>query len=111
MNTRRAVFQDVRVREALGLLFDFEWIDRTLYADGFERSQSLFEGSELSARGRPADAAERQLLASVGASVRSDILDGSYAVPVSDGTGADRARLRQALAMLGQAGTASTAEY
>lgn len=104
MNTRRAVFEDVRVREALGLLFDFEWTDRTLYADGFERSQSLFEGSELSARARPADEAERRLLASVGATVRADLLDGTYAVPVSDGTGADRNRLRQALALLGQAG-------
>jgi len=104
MNTRRTVFEDVRVREALGLLFDFEWTDRTLYADGFERSQSLFEGSELSARGRPADEAERRLLASVGAAVRPDILDGTYAVPVSDGSGADRNRLRQALALLGQAG-------
>lgn len=104
MNTRRAVFQEVKVREALGLLFDFEWIDRTLYADGFERSQSLFEGSELSARGRPADEGERRMLAAVGAIVRPDILDGTYAVPISDGTGADRARLRQALSLLGQAG-------
>lgn len=104
MNTRRPVFQDVRVREAIGLLFDFEWTNRTLYAGGFERSQSLFEGSELSARGRPADAAEREILAAAGASVRTDILDGSYRVPASDGTGADRARLRQAIALFEAAG-------
>ncbi|WP_296573303.1 extracellular solute-binding protein [Phreatobacter sp.] len=104
MNTRRPVFQDVRVREAMGLLFDFEWANHALYAGGFERSQSLFEGSELSARGRPADAAERRLLAQSGARVRDDILDGTYQVPVSDGSGSDRTRLRQAIALFAAAG-------
>ncbi|MGQ3357101.1 MAG: extracellular solute-binding protein [Phreatobacter sp.] len=104
MNTRRAPFQDVRIREALGLLFDFEWTNRALYAGGFERTQSLFEGSELSARGRGATEEERRLLAAAGARVREDVLDGTYAVPVSDGTGSDRNRLRQALALFAAAG-------
>lgn len=104
MNTRRAIFQDIRVREALGQLFDFEWTDRNLYASGFQRSQSLFEGSELSARGRPADAAERALLAAAGATLRADFMDGTYQVPVSDGTGSDRARLREALRLFDLAG-------
>lgn len=104
MNTRRPIFQDVRVREALGLLFDFEWTNRTLYAGGFERTQSIFEGSELSARGRAADDRERALLAEVGATIRPDILDGTYRVPVSDGTGGDRVRLRQAIRLFDEAG-------
>jgi peptide/nickel transport system substrate-binding protein len=104
MNTRRPLFQDVRVREAMGLLFDFEWANHALYAGGFERSQSLFEGSELSARGRPADAGERRLLTDAGARIRDDILDGTYQVPVSDGSGSDRTRLRQAIALFAAAG-------
>lgn len=104
MNTRRAIFADVRVREAIGLLFDFEWTDRNLYSGGFERTQSLFEGSDLSARGRPADPVERALLARAGATIRADILDGGYSVPASDGTGADRNRLREAIRLFEAAG-------
>jgi peptide/nickel transport system substrate-binding protein len=104
MNSRRPVFADARVREALGLLFDFEWTDRNLYSGGFERSQSLFEGSDLSARGRPADASERDLIARVGASIRADILEGSYEVPRSDGSGSDRNRLREAIRLFEAAG-------
>jgi peptide/nickel transport system substrate-binding protein len=104
MNIRRPMFQDIRVREALGLLFDFEWTDRNLYAGGFERTQSIFEDSELSARGRPASEAERALLDKVGGRVRGDFLDGSYQVPRSDGSGADRTRLREAIALFKAAG-------
>ncbi|WP_439574880.1 extracellular solute-binding protein [Phreatobacter sp.] len=104
MNTRRAVFSDVRVREAIGLLFDFEWTNRNLYAGGFERTASIFEGSELSAIGRPAGDSETALLTRAGARVRSDILDGSWRVPVSDGTGTDRRRLREAIDLFRQAG-------
>lgn len=104
MNTRRAIFTDVRVREAIGLLFDFEWSNRNLYAGGFERTTSVFESSELSASGRPAGGAEKALLERVGANVRADILDGSYRVPVSDGSGADRNRLREAISLFRQAG-------
>ena len=55
-NTRRPVFADVRVREAIGLLFDFEWLNHNFFFDRYQRTASYFEGSELSARGRPADA-------------------------------------------------------
>ena len=52
-NTRRAIFADIRVREALALLFDFEWVNRSIFFDLYRRSASYFEGSELSAHGRP----------------------------------------------------------
>lgn len=104
MNVRRPVFQDVRMREALGLLFDFEWTDRSLYAGGFARTLSIFEDSELSARLRPADPEERALLAKVGGAIRQDILDGRYDAPVSDGSGGDRNRLREAIGLFRAAG-------
>src|SRR6202035_1934687 len=101
---RRPVFADIRVREAIALLFDFEWINHNLYFDLYQRSGSYFEGSELSARGRPADAAERALLAPFPGAVRPDILDGTWSPPVSDGSGRDREALRRALALFHAAG-------
>jgi len=103
-NTRRAVFADIRVREAIALLFDFEWINHNLYFDLYQRSGSYFEGSELSARGRAADAAERALLAPFPDAVRPDVLDGTWSPPVSDGSGRDRTMLRRALELLTAAG-------
>jgi peptide/nickel transport system substrate-binding protein len=103
-NTRRAIFADVRVREAISLLFDFEWINKNFYYGQYRRSASYFADSELSAYRRAADARERALVAPFADSVRPDILDGSWALPVSDGSGRDRALVRRALALLAAAG-------
>jgi peptide/nickel transport system substrate-binding protein len=103
-NTRRTVFADIRVREALAMLFDFEWVNHNLFFDLYRRTASYFEGSELSARGRPADARERALLTPFPGAVRDDILHGTWSPPVSDGSGRDRAILRRALALLADAG-------
>lgn len=103
-NTRRAVFSDVRVRQALTLLFDFEWINRNYFFGLYGRSGSFFAGSELSAYGRPADARERELLKPFASQIPSDILDGSYRLPVTDGSGRDRTTLRNAIRLLSEAG-------
>jgi peptide/nickel transport system substrate-binding protein len=103
-NTRRPVFSDIRVRQALTLLFDFEWINRNYFFGLYGRSASFFAGSELSAYARAADDRERELLNPFAAQLRSDILDGSYRLPVTDGSGRDRATLRSALTLLSEAG-------
>ena len=103
-NTRRGIFSDIRVRQALIQLFDFEWINHNYFFDLYGRSASYFAGSELSAYERAADARERELLQRAGAHISPEILDGSYRLPVSDGSGRDRARLRQALTLLSDAG-------
>jgi peptide/nickel transport system substrate-binding protein len=103
-NTRRAIFSDIRVREALGLLLDFEWLNRNFFYGDYKRSASYFEDSELSARGRPADERERALLAPFPNSVRPDVMDGSWQPPVTDGSGRDRDTLKRALALLEAAG-------
>jgi peptide/nickel transport system substrate-binding protein len=103
-NTRRPVFSDVRVREAIGILFDFEWLNHNFFFDKYQRSASYFEGSELSARGRPADARERALLAPFPGAVRDDIMAGTWQPPVTDGSGRDRDTLKRALALLKNAG-------
>jgi len=103
-NTRRPIFSDIRVREALLLLFDAEWVNRNFFFDLYRRSASFFDDSELSAYHRPADEHERALLKPYADAVRADVLDGTWSPPVTDGSGRDRASLRQALAMLDAAG-------
>ncbi len=103
-NTRRPVFADIRVRQALTLLFDFEWINRNYFFGLYGRSASFFAGSELSAYTRAADDRERELLRPFASHIPPDILDGSYRLPVTDGSGRDRATLRSALKLLSEAG-------
>jgi peptide/nickel transport system substrate-binding protein len=103
-NTRRPAFSDIRVRQALTLLFDFEWINRNYFFGLYGRSASFFAGSELSAYGRAAGERERAFLKPFASQIAADILDGSYRLPVTDGSGRDRATLRSALNLLAQAG-------
>jgi peptide/nickel transport system substrate-binding protein len=103
-NTRRSLFSDIRVRRALTLLFDFEWINHNYFFDLYARSGGFFAGSELSAYGNAADPRERELLKPYAADILPDILDGSYRLPITDGSGRDRGTLRAALTLLAQAG-------
>jgi peptide/nickel transport system substrate-binding protein len=103
-NTRRPVFADVRVRRALTLLFDFEWINRNYFFGLYARAAGFFAGSDLSAYARPADDRERALLQPYAAHIPEDAMDGSYRLPVSDGSGRDRPALRAALMLLAEAG-------
>lgn len=103
-NTRRPQFSDVRVREALAILFDFEWANRNLFYGAYRRAGSFFADSELSALGVPADAREKALLAAFPGAVRDDILNGSWLPSATDGSGRDRDQARRALELLQAAG-------
>lgn len=103
-NTRRLLFADPRVRQALIRLFDFEWVNRTLYHGQYTRTESYFARSELSSHGRAADAAERALLAPFADAVKPPIMDGSFAFPLSDGSGENREGRTEALQLLEAAG-------
>ncbi|WP_262031930.1 extracellular solute-binding protein [Microvirga sp. Mcv34] len=103
-NTRKALFADVRVREALSYLFDFDWVNRNLYFGQLTRSDSYFAGSDLASTGRPADERERALLAAFPGAVREDVLEGRWEPPAGDGSGRDREMARRALALLSEAG-------
>ena len=103
-NRRRPQFADVRVREALTLLFDFEWINRNYFFGLYRHSASYFPGSELSAYMLPETDREHALLAPFASEIRTDIADGSFRLPVSDASGRDRETLRRALSLLGEAG-------
>jgi peptide/nickel transport system substrate-binding protein len=103
-NTRRPIFEDVRVREAIGLLFDAGWVNKNFFFGLYRRNAGYFDDSELSAVGRPADAIERNLLSAFPGAVRDDILEGKWAPPDTDGSGRDRESLKRALALLSDAG-------
>nr|WP_181703719.1 extracellular solute-binding protein [Chthonobacter albigriseus] len=104
LNTRREIFRDPRVREAMNLLFDAEWVNRNLYGGIYQRTASYFQGSALSAIGKPMDDAEKALLAPFPDTVLPAVADGTYAPPKSDGSGRDRKQLKAALTLLGEAG-------
>ncbi len=103
-NTRRPLFADRTVREALQYTFDFEWANANLYHGLYRRTTGYFDGSELSSVGRPASPLERELLAKAGARLERRFLEGAWRAPVSDGTGRDRKRLRTAVDLLRRAG-------
>nr|WP_328804999.1 extracellular solute-binding protein [Stappia albiluteola] len=105
-NTRRAVFQDIAVRKALAMLFDFEWVNRNLYYGLYERTGGYFDNSILSSLGRPASDAERELLAPYADQIEPDVMAGTWAPKQTDGSGRDRAVLREAVRLLNSAGYA-----
>jgi peptide/nickel transport system substrate-binding protein len=103
-NTRRAIFSDVRVREAILQLFDFEWINHNYFFDLYKRTASYFDGCDLSAHGVPANERERELLKPFPDVVRADMMDGTWSPPVTDGSGRDRHNLGRAFALFRAAG-------
>ena len=104
MNTRRPQFKDPKLRAALAGLFDFEWANRNLLSSSYERTKSFFDNSELSSHGRPANEAERTLLAKFPLAVPADILRQGWQPTASDGFGRDRAFFRAGFDRLKSAG-------
>jgi peptide/nickel transport system substrate-binding protein len=103
-NTRRAIFSDARVREAILQMFDFEWINHNYFFDLYKRTASYFDGCDLSAHGVPANERERELLKPFPDAARADMMDGTWSPPVSDGSGRDRHNLGRAFALFKAAG-------
>jgi peptide/nickel transport system substrate-binding protein len=103
-NTRRKIFEDVRVREALMMAFDFEWANANLFGNAYQRTYGYFSGSQLSSKGKAADAMEAALIGAAGATIPAPYLDGTYDLPKTDASGRDRKILRQVVGLLEQAG-------
>lgn len=103
MNTRRDLFQDWRVREALIQAFNYEFINETLNGGVDPRITSYFSNSVLSMNPGAAEGRVRELLEPYAAELIPGTLEG-YALPVSNGSEANRAGIRQALALFEEAG-------
>jgi microcin C transport system substrate-binding protein len=103
MNTRRAVFRDARVRQALAHAFDFEWSNRTLFFGQYQRTASYFENSELASSGLPSEG-ERKLLEPWRGKIPDELFGQAYPPPRTDGSGWPRENLRRAFALLREAG-------
>ena len=103
LNTRRPIFRDLRVREALGLAFDFEWSNDKLFHGAYRRTPSFFVNSDLQATGRPS-AAEVALLEPFRDRLPAEVFAEAWQPPVSDRSGRDRALLRRASQLLAEAG-------
>ncbi len=102
-NTRRAIFQDPRVRRALAFAFDFEWTNKTLFYGAYARTESYFANTELAARGLPGPE-ELELLEPFRDRLPPEVFTEEYRAPETDGSGNIRTNLRIALKMLREAG-------
>jgi len=103
INLRREKFQDIRLREALDLAFDFEWTNKKLFYEQYARTESFFENSDMKAGGEP-DAAELELLEPYRDKLPPAAFGPAYSAPKTDGSGRNRANLRAAAELLNEAG-------
>ena len=103
MNTRRPIFADPRVRQAIGWAFDFQWANKNLFYGAYKRTDSYFSNSDLASSGIP-EGDELKLLEPYRASLPADLFTQPFKLPVTDGSGNNRDELRRALELFKQAG-------
>ncbi|ASY62919.1 ABC transporter, periplasmic substrate-binding protein [Sinorhizobium sojae CCBAU 05684] len=103
-NSRRPMFDNIKLRQGLALVFDFEWVNKNLFDGAYTRTQSYWQNSSLSFLGVAADDRELELMGDVRERINPAILDGTYRLPVTDGSGRDRNVLREAVTLLREAG-------
>jgi len=102
-NLRRPVFQDVRVRQALSLLLDFEWTNKQLFNGAYARTRSYFENSEMAATGLP-DQDQLAILDPFRGKIPDQVFSEAFQNSVCDGSGMIRAQQRKAYQLLQEAG-------
>lgn len=102
-NLRRPMFRDPKVREALSYAFDFEWSNKHLFYGQYTRTRSYFSNSPLAATGLPSPA-ELKLLEKWRGKIPDEVFTKEYQPPKTDGSGNNRANLRQASRLLREAG-------
>lgn len=103
LNTRRPLLADIRVRQALGLAMDYEWMSRQMFYGAYQRVQGLFGNTDCAADGVPSPA-EQALLQPWQAQLPRDVLGAAYRAPRTDGDDSLRGNLRKAQALLREAG-------
>ena len=102
-NLRKPIFQDVRVREALSLLFDFEWANKQLFNGAYTRTGSYFENSEMAAKAPPSEQ-ELAILEPLRGQIPDKVFTEVFKPSVTDASGMIRDQQRRAYQLLQQAG-------
>ena len=102
-NIRRPVFKDIRVRQALAWVYDFEWANKNLFYGAYTRTKSYYSNSDLASSGLP-EGAELALLESFRDKLPPAVFTEPFKLPVTDGSGNNREELRLALGLLKEAG-------
>ncbi|WJV64143.1 extracellular solute-binding protein [Pectobacteriaceae bacterium C52] len=102
-NIHRPLFSDRRVRQALTLAFDFNWMNKALFFNSYQRADSYFQNTEYAAQGKPS-AAELAWLTPLKSKIPAEVFGPPYQPPISDGSGYDRPNLLKAQHLLAQAG-------
>jgi microcin C transport system substrate-binding protein len=102
-NLRREKFQDIKVREALGLAFDFEWTNKTLFYNSYDRTRSYFSNTIYEAKGTPSEQ-ELEILNKYKDKIPASVFEEEYQPPVTDGSGNNRQNLIKAKKLLEEAG-------
>ena len=102
-NTRKEIFEDKRVREALSYAFDFEWTNKNLFYNAYKRTNSFFENSELASSGVPSGG-ELDLLNDYKELLPQKLFQEEYNPPKTDGSGFMRKELQEATKLLQDAG-------
>ena len=103
MNTRRKVFENRLVREAMTYAFDFEWENKNLFFGLYTRTDSFFSNSDFASSGLPTGA-ELALLEPFRGKVPDEVFTTEFKLPVTDGSGNNREGLKRALGLLREAG-------
>lgn len=102
-NLRKQKYSDRRVREAIGLAFDFEWMNKNLFFGAYKRNNSFFQNSELASSGLPSGG-ELAILNEYRDQLAPEIFTTEFKLPTTDGRGNPRENYRKALRLLKQAG-------
>ncbi|MEQ1789291.1 MAG: extracellular solute-binding protein [Rickettsiales bacterium] len=102
-NTRSEKFSDRRVREAIGLTLDYEWVNKTIFYGAYVRNKSFFENTEFEASGLPSGK-ELALLETFASELPPALFKEPFANPVTDGSGNPRDNLLKAKNLLEDAG-------
>jgi len=102
-NIRKPHLQDVRIREALALLFDFEWTNRQLFNGAYTRTRSYFDNSELASSGLPGEK-ELNILEPLRDQIPKEVFDKPFKLPQTNADGMIREQQRRAYELLTDAG-------
>ncbi|MEH6476943.1 MAG: extracellular solute-binding protein [Sneathiella sp.] len=108
-NTRKSYFEDLNVRKAIGLVYDFNWVNKNLLHGLYKRTSSYFDGSMLAATGIP-NGAELALLQPFKDELPSDLFEHPFTLSKTDGSGRNRKQLKEARSLLEKSGWVASGE-